>query len=284
MKVFITGATGFIGNALVKKLRSKNWKILCIARNIKKIQSSKNIKFLSFDIYSKKLNLFEKYGVPDILIHLAWSGLPNYQENFHIRKNLPSEKKFLFNAIDSGVKHIIVSGTCFEYGNQEGRLNEDSKTIPNNKYAIAKNQLRKELIKKQKKNYFILQWIRLFYVFGGNQNPKSLFPSLKKAINKKEEFFNIAKGRVCRDFIPVEDVAKYILHLCSNPNLNGVINCCSGKPLTIRSFVKQYIEKRKSKLKIKIGKFQKPNFEPKSFWGSTSKMLSLSFKLKNKLF
>ena len=59
MKVFITGATGFIGNALVKKLRSKNWKILCIARNIKKIRSSKNIKFLSFDIYSKKLNLFK---------------------------------------------------------------------------------------------------------------------------------------------------------------------------------------------------------------------------------
>ena len=129
-----------------------------------------------------------------------------------------------------------------------------------------------------------MQWIRLFYVFGSNQNPKSLFPSLKHSINKKEKFFNIAKGRICRDFVPVEDVARYIIHLCSNPDLNGIINCCSGKPLTIRNFVKKYANKRKSRIKVKIGKFQKPKFEPLSFWGSTSKMLSLSFKLKNKLF
>ena len=84
MKIFITGATGFIGSALVKKLKSKKWKLLCIARNIEqtKLKTNNNIKFISFDIYSDKENLFRKYGVPDILIHLAWSGLPNYQENF----------------------------------------------------------------------------------------------------------------------------------------------------------------------------------------------------------
>tara|TARA_B110000971_G_C20034448_1_gene513334 strand:+ start:1680 stop:2540 length:861 start_codon:yes stop_codon:yes gene_type:complete len=286
MKIFITGATGFIGSALVKKLKLKKWELLCIARNIEqtKLKTNNNIKFISFDIYSDKENLFRKYGVPDILIHLAWSGLPNYQENFHIKKNLPNEKKFLFNAIDSGVKRIIVSGTCFEYGKQEGCLSEDSKTNPNTKYALAKDLLRKKLIQKQKKKYFILQWVRLFYIFGTNQNPKSLFPSLRQSINKKEKFFNIAKGKILRDFLSISEVAKYFVHLCLNPNLNGIINCCSGNPLTIRKFVKKYANKRKSQIKIKTGKFQKPKFEAQNFWGSTTKMQSLSFKFKNKFF
>lgn len=284
MKIFVTGATGFVGKALIKKLKSKNWKILCMARNIKNMKSNKNIKYISLDIYSRKINLFRKYGVPDILIHLAWSGLPNYQEEFHIKKNLPNEKRFLFNAVDSGVKQIIVSGTCFEYGKQEGCLNEDIKTNPTTKYALAKDLLRKKLISKQKKKYFILQWVRLFYIFGTNQNPKSLFPSLRRAIKNKEKFFNIAKGKIQRDFLSIIDVANYLVHLCLNPNLNGIINCCSGKPKTIRKFVREYADKRRSKIKIVSGKFQKPKFEAQAFWGSTSKMLSSSFKFKNKFF
>ena len=284
MKIFVTGATGFVGHTLIKKLKSKNWKILCIARNIKNMKSTKNIQYLSLDIHSNKVNLFKKYGIPDILIHLAWSGLPNYQEKFHVKKNLPKEKKFLFNAVDSGVKHIIVTGTCFEYGKQEGCLDEDFNTSPNTQYALAKDLLRKKLIEKQNKKYFILQWVRLFYIFGTNQNPKSLFPSLRRAINKKEKFFNIAKGNIQRDFLSIIDVANYLVHLCLTPNLNGIINCCSGKPLSIRKFVKKYADKRRSKIKIVSGKFQKPKFEAQAFWGSTSKMLSSSFKFKNKFF
>ena len=284
MKIFVTGATGFVGKTLIKKLKSKNWQILCIARNIKNIIPTKNIRYISLDIYSGKINLFKKYGVPDILIHLAWSGLPNYQKEFHIKENLPNEKKFLFNAVDKGVKHIIVSGTCFEYGKQEGCLNEDMNTRPNTQYALAKDLLRKKLFAKQKRKKFILQWVRLFYVFGINQNPKSLFPSLRRSINSKEKYFNIAKGKIQRDFISIIDVANYLVHLCLNPNLNGIINCCTGKPKTIRKFVKEYADKRKSKIKIISGKFQKPKFEAQAFWGSTSKMQSSSFKFKNKFF
>ena len=285
MKVMITGATGFVGRNLIKKIsKKKNWKILCLVRKKPHLDNINKIKFHKTDIYSEKLNIYKKYGVPDVLIHLAWSGLPNYQENFHLKTNLPNEKAFLTRAINAGVKQIIIAGTCFEYGKLSGKLNENKICKPNTKYGQAKNLLREHLEKKQKQKNFTLQWVRLFYVFGSDQNPKSLLPALKRSIYNKEKYFNIADGKIQRDFININIVAKFLVFLCENKNLNGIINCCSGNPISIRDFVKAYLKKRSSKIKIRIGNFKKPKHESEKFWGSTSKMLSSSFKFKNKLF
>ena len=285
MKVLITGATGFVGRNLIKKIsKKKNWKILCLVRKKPHLDNIDKVKFHEMDIYSEKTNIYKKYGVPDILIHLAWSGLPNYLENFHLKKNLPNEKIFLTKAINAGVKQIIITGTCFEYGKLSGKLYENKTGKPNTKYAQAKDLLRKYLETKQKQKNFTLQWVRLFYVFGADQNPKSLFPALKRSIYKKEKYFNIAGGEILRDFININIVTRFLLFLCENKNLSGIINCCSGNPISIRNFVKIYLKKRNSKTKIRIGNFKKPEYEPEKFWGSTSKMLSSSFKFKNKFF
>ena len=281
----ITGATGFVGRNLIKRIyKKKDWNILCLVRKKPDLDNLNNIKFHVGDIYSEKLNIYKKYGVPDILIHLAWSGLPNYQENFHLEKNLPNEKKFLTKGINAGIKQIIITGTCFEYGKLSGKLHEKMMGRPNTKYGQAKDLLRKYLEKKQKHKNFTLQWVRLFYVFGSNQKPNSLLPTLQRSIYKKEKYFNIAEGKILRDFINIKLVAKFLVFLCKNKNLNGIINCCSGNPISIRDFVKIYLKKRNSKIKIRIGNFTKPEHEPEQYWGSASKMLSSSFKFKNKFF
>ena len=92
MKIFVTGATGFIGLNLVKALERKKVKVLAFARKTEnfKDKNFKYIQFFSKDIYKNK-KIFEDFGIPDILVHLAWEGLPNYQENFHLEKNLPND-------------------------------------------------------------------------------------------------------------------------------------------------------------------------------------------------
>lgn len=285
MKIFVTGATGFIGLNLVKALERKKVKVLAFARKTEnfKDKNFKYIQFFSKDIYKNK-KIFEDFGIPDILVHLAWEGLPNYQENFHLEKNLPNDLSFLKRAINAGVKQIIISGTCYEYGKQEGCLSEANKTIPYTKYAKAKDQLRKKLEKIKIKKQFILQWIRIFYPFGKYQNEKSLIPSLDKAIKEGKKNFGITSKSIVRDFIPINDVINFIIHLIYNKKLNGVINCCSGKPQTIFQFVLDFCKKKNSKIKIVPNKFPIPDHEPIKFWGSTNKMTSLSFKLKNKFF
>ena len=87
-----------------------------------------------------------------------------------------------------------------------------------------------------------------------------------------------------KQFINIKIVAKFLVFLCENKNLNGIINCCSGTPISIKNFVKISLKKRNSKIKNRIGNFKKPEHEPEQYWGSTSKMLSSSFKFENKFF
>ena len=282
MTIFVTGATGFIGYNLIKKFEKKKIRVFAFYKTKKQINKKrfKYVKFFSVDIYKKK-NFFKIYGVPKILIHLAWEGLPNYNEDFHLKKNLPNELFFLKSAIYNGVNQLIISGTCYEYGKQNGCLREEMKTLPITKYAKAKDRLRKELEKIRKRKSFILQWVRIFYVYGMHQKSQSLFPSLKRAIRNKKKNFTISSKYIVRDFISVSNVANFFLHLTNNITLNGVINCCSGKPLSIFNFVNNYRKKKKSSIKILENKTLAQNHEAVKFWGSTTKMKSMSFKINN---
>ena len=53
--------------------------------------------------------------------------------------------------------------------------------------------------------------------------------------------FNMSKGEQLRDYVHVEDMAKAINKIHLDANFEGVINCCSGKPVSIRGFVEDYV-------------------------------------------
>ena len=273
MTIFVTGATGFIGYNLIKKLEKKKIQAVGFGRKKKNLKKFKYIKIFEIDIYKK--NIFKKFGTPKILIHLAWEGLPNYQKSFHLKKNLPNNFLFLKKAVNSGVKQLIVSGTCFEYGKQEGCMDESMKTIPYTKYAKAKDKLRKKLEKLKMKKSFRIQWLRIFYPYGNYQNTNGLLPSLKKAIKEGKRNFGTTPKSVVRDFISVSKIVNFILKLINNHKINGIINCCSGKPQSVFNFVKNYCKKKKIKINIIANKYPVPDHEPLKFWGSNNKMKSI---------
>src|ERR1700739_2638745 len=149
-KVLITGATGFIGKYVINELLKHNVEIIATSSNEEKAKQQlwfDDVKYISFDLahLDSTANYFLYFNEPDIVIHLAWEGLPNYKSEFHINENLPRHKALLENLIRNGVKDITVTGTCLEYGMQEGCLTEDMPALPSNAYAIAKDELRKSL-------------------------------------------------------------------------------------------------------------------------------------------
>jgi len=290
MKILVTGATGFIGRHVVPELIKKNHDVIAVARNIEKAKEMpwyKNVTFIARDIYNPKLDPVVEFGVPDALIHLAWSGLPNYNDLFHFEKNLNCDYNFLKKIILAGTKHVMITGTCFEYGMQNGQLSEENITIPTTPYGLAKDTLRKFLLMFQMKNPFILQWVRLFYMYGPGQNPNSLIAMLDRAIDNKEKVFNMSGGEQLKDYLPVEKVAYYLSLLLDHPECSGVINCCCGKPISIRNLVEQRIAEQKVNIKLNLGYFPYPDYEPMAFWGKNDKIISAlreheKSKLKNK--
>jgi SAM-dependent methyltransferase len=217
-----------------------------------------------------------------MIIDLAWMGLPNYNSSIHIEKNFIPRYLFLKRMIESGVKDIAALGTCFEYGVKTGELSEDMPCDPKNSYAIAKDSLRRALFELQHEHDFSLKWIRLFYVYGPFQNPESLIPLLMDSINKEEKEFKMSGGEQIRDYMKVKDACLKIINLAFNKNLNGIVNCCSGKGISVRSLVESIIKEKKSSVKPHFGYYPYSVHEAFSFWGSSKKYSELCLMDKSK--
>lgn len=273
MKVLITGATGFIGNYVVKELlQQQDCEIIIASRNNNLLDSWKSNYKLSFqtldlDNLDESQNYFDKLGKPDKLIHLAWQGLPNYKQLFHFEDNLPKQYKFIKNLIVNGLQSITITGTCLEYGMQEGCLGVQIPVKPNNPYALAKYTLYCFLTELKKQHPFQFNWLRLFYMFGKGQSPNSLYSQLDAAIERRDAVFNMSGGEQERDFLPVETVAKKIVMAAISKNEIGLVNCCSGQPIKVKDWVQNYINEKGSNIRPNLGFYPYPDYEPMCFWG-----------------
>ncbi len=275
MKVLVTGASGFVGQHIIPQLLKRGHTVTAVARNDVKARSFtwfNRVHFFACDIHCPITDPFDQFGQPDAVIHLAWAGLPNYSKLYHFEENLLADYRFLKSLVENGVKQILVAGTCFEYGMQNGKLTEDMPTAPASPYALAKDTLRKFLQSLQQQHTFTLQWARLFYIYGEGQNPSSLLAQLDQAIADGEPEFNMSGGEQLRDYLPVEEVARQLVLLLDHPKVEGVVNICSGKPISVRCLAEQHMAKHGTNMQLNLGHYPYPDYEPMAFWGSGDKL------------
>jgi len=260
MNILITGASGFIGSTLLKKLSNdKRYKILTLNRKFFFNKSCKNIQNLKSDLNlsSPSLSLIKAFS-PEIIIHLAWQNIPDYSKKTS-QINLSKQKVFFekISKIDS-IKKIIVTGSCSEHKN---KYHLTSKFFVDSKKKI------KNLIKNQNKN---LVWLKLFFVFGKNQRKNSLIPFLISSI-KNNKIIKLKNPNMINDFIHVNDVSKFILSHLNKTKENLEYDVGSGYGLKVLDLMNFYKKKNlvkqnnikkykkcfkanipKNKLKIKI--------------------------------
>lgn len=276
MKIAVTGASGFIGQYVLNELKKRKIETIAITRNVNNLNNFPWIKnIIEFDISNPKPDDFETLHCPDVLIHLAWDGLPQYKSNHHFEIELPKQYNFLKNLIQNGLSSLIVTGTCFEYGMQYGELREDFPTFPNNPYGYAKDALRRQLEFFQQIHHFSLTWARLFYTYGDGQQVNSLFPQLKTAIEKGEKAFNMSGGEQLRDYLPVDEIARLLVILALKKANSGIVNICSGRPVSIRNVVEDWMRDNNWKISLNLGYYPYPDYEPMAFWGSRIKLNSI---------
>ncbi len=283
MKVLVVGSTGFIGSHIIDYLCRNNRNdinIIAATRNIEKAKKflwfkDKKVNVIEFDISQTNSDIYGKLQRPDIMIHLAWDGLPDYKNIGHIERNLYENYFFIRDMILGGLKDLTVTGTCFEYGIKNGHLSEETETDPVTPYAVAKDSLRRFLRELQKIKNFNLKWLRLFYAYGKGQSPKNLLSQLDAAIKNNEKAFNMSGGEQLRDYLPVEILSEYIVKISLQNKITGIINCCSGKPISIRNLAENYIREKGADIKLNFGYYPYPDYEPMAFWGDNLKLLQI---------
>ena len=231
-KVLVTGATGFIGSHLIVKLINLNFEVMVISRN-KSPNLSKNISWLvadiaSFDEIKDKIQNFQ----PEVVIHLAWQGLPDYSlEASQINLEISIDFLEYISKLNS-CKKIVVSGSCWEYGKEDGACNENDDSISNNHFTWAKNSLKNYLETLCKTNNIDLIWFRIFFTYGPFQRKSSLVPSILLAL-KDKSLPDIKTPNNSNDFIFIEDAVKGFTNAITKNIPAGIYNLGSGKSTSI---------------------------------------------------
>ena len=274
MKVIVTGSTGFIGRHVVPALVRRGHSVTAVARKAERVSDLRwpqTVRFVPCDLHQPDLDVRSVLGPADAVTHLAWPGLPNYKALSHIEETLFADYRFLKSLVFAGYTHLLVAGTCLEYGMRSGPLHEDMETQPTNSYALAKDTLRRFLEMLRVQSPFTLQWARLFYVFGPGQHSGSLLAQLERALERGDEEFPMSGGDQLRDYLPVEKVAADLVTLLEHPECDGIVNICSGKPISVRRLVEEFLSARGTHIRLRLGQYPYPDYEPMAFWGGRSK-------------
>ncbi|MDI1254303.1 NAD-dependent epimerase/dehydratase family protein [Thermomonas sp.] len=275
MRVAVTGSSGFIGRHVVRQLAARRGiDVIAIARH-PDASISPSVTPVELDIGADNAHMYDSIGRPDVLLHLAWSGLPDYRAATHLESELPRQIGFLDACVNAGLRRLVVAGTCLEYGMQSGCLDESLRTAPITAYGQAKDRLREHLDACVAADGLQLAWARLFYLYGPGQAPTSLYSQLRTAVEAGATEFPMSPGDQQRDFLPIDAAAAYLCALALEAPDAGVVNVCGGTAKPVVSWARAWLSEWGADLTLKLGVYPYPEYEPHAFWGSTMKLHSL---------
>ncbi len=275
MKVAVTGASGFVGRHVVAELQRRGLDTTLLVR---KASGATGAREVMFDHLQEPGDpgepdeLYQRAGRPDVLLHLAWGGLPNYHSLHHFEQERPAHYRLIQALVCAGLPHVVVTGTCFEYGLQSGPLHEDMDCKPANAYGHAKHTLRQDLALLAREQRFRLSWARLFYLHGEGQSASSLLPLLRSAVARGDAVFPMSGGEQLRDYLPVHEAARHLVSLALQPQGDGIVNVCSGRPVSVRNLVEGWIREHGWTITPQFGHYPYPAHEPMAFWGDDTRL------------
>ena len=280
-RVLVTGANGYIGRKVVDALLALGYKVT--ATDFICDQINPKADRVEIDLFNNNADLYELFLKPNRVIHLAWKDGFNHNAPSHI-EYLPKHFAFLKTLIDAGVKNVAVMGSMHEIGFYEGEVKEDTPCNPLSLYGISKNALRQSLmvLNKNKNNDFNLYWLRGYYIFGNDEKNHSIFTKLLEKEAQGEKLFPFTTGENQYDFISIENLALEIALASVQNEVKGIINVCSGKPISLKEMVESFIKKNNLKIRLNYGVFPSRPYDSKIIYGNPDKIKQIVKNAKNK--
>lgn len=274
MKILVTGANGYIGQGVVKKLLDLGHQV--VATDFSTEHIDERAEIIASSLFEIE-NPYDFYGMPDAVLHLAWrDGFRHFAES-HMA-DLVMHYHFLRKLVESGVSQVAVLGSMHEVGFFEGSINESTPTNPQSLYGISKNALRQAVELLKKEYDFTYQWIRGYYIVGNVKYGCSIFSKIAEAVEQGKKTFPFTTGENQFDFIDYDEFCYQVAKVVSQREVTGIINCCSGKPMTLAERVERFIKENNFDIELEYGAFPDRPYDSKAVWGNDSKIKQIMGK------
>ena len=279
MKVLITGAAGFIGYHLAKKLLIKNIKVIGIDNindyydvklknnRIKELKKNNKFFFYKLDLCNyKKLNNLVKKNKIKYIIHLAAQAGVRFsieKPNIYFKSNLEGFFNILEVSRHNKIKHLIFASTSSVYGDSKNFPSTESNNTdrPLSFYAATKKS--NEVMAHSYSYIYNLPCtgVRFFTVYGPFGRPDmALYKFTQNIIyNKSIELYN--KGNHFRDFTYIDDIVDGIFSLIKKQSNKSIpyeiFNIGNGSPKKLIEYLRNIEKNLNKKTKIKKLPLQK---------------------------
>jgi UDP-glucose 4-epimerase len=246
MKIFVTGATGFIGSYLVREALAGKHEVTATRRSSSSrpvLYMHKEPVWLNRDLNS--ITVDDIIGF-DVVIHLATAGVSPRQASWSelIDVNVVGAANLVATAHKAGIRRFVVAGTCHEYGESANRyraIPASAALEPLTPYGASKAAAFQLISAYARCNSLALYYGRIFNAYGEGQYSGSFWPQLRLAALSGNDF-EMTEGSQVRDFIQVERVASALLNAATcadlTPGFPCVENIGSGIPATLLEFAK----------------------------------------------
>ncbi len=264
MRILVTGASGFVGRAVVRQLRERDASVVAIPHR-----------------WSGPSELAQAAGEGpiDACVHLGWyAGAPDYLVNVREnRRSLDDSLDLVELLSDRGCARLVVAGTSAEYRFSTGVLVESSEIAPWSVYGAAKAALHQLLSSSLRPPTMSVAWGRIFNITGPGEAPSRLLPHVAHEVLAGRQVA-LSDGEQFRDFLHVNDVASGLI-AAMDAGHDGPVNICSSVGVPLRDVLTALAERLGDPSLLRFGKRPRGTYDADSVVGANATLRGLGWSL-----
>lgn len=281
--IAVTGASGFIGQHVVRALVESGCRPVLLTRSLMR---DDRLRINGQKLTSEQVDLTDDRSVQDVfkrvspttLLHLAGTRgrfdsrgalVACMEANFH------ASMRMLEAAMNAGVRRIVIMGSAEEFGNQRGPLAESLPLLATSAYGVSKAEASAGALAMHERTGCPVVVVRPFSVYGPGQ-PSSMFvaEAIESAVN--EVSFAMSLGEQKRDLIFIDDVVRGTIAAASAVGIEGrVINLGTGQAHRLRDVAERIWQMTGTQAQLLIGNRETRDEELYDTWAdiTTAKRL-----------
>ncbi|MCG8432265.1 MAG: NAD-dependent epimerase/dehydratase family protein [Candidatus Omnitrophica bacterium] len=258
-RILITGAAGFIGQNLIRRLRGTQNELFCIIH-----PEQRGFSFRDAAVRERFADLSVAHQVrkviaesrPHKVFHLA--AVIRNERSFRLveevlRNNITATLNLISSLHEEGCRRIVTVSTCEVYGDRAEPFLESHELNPISPYSAAKASVDLFCTMLNRSLGSPVVILRPTLVFGPHQRESMLIPQIISSALRSEDF-EMTRGEQTRNFIYVDDIVEALLKAGDVPGIEGqVFNVGSTLEWAIKDVARKIIELTGSRARLVLG-------------------------------